>query len=556
MSWARLLLTMSSNKSLPPSHSQQLPPRHHATQLVQQYLDTIYVLTPFLRETDLMASLSAVYQDPGRQAKASDHWTVRVVLAIALATVARSKNDPAQQHALDQVSAALEVAEEVLHPGSLAGLQAILLLTQYAMTDAEHFRSWQLLGIGSRVLVDLGLHQEPPPEANISADTLDLRRRVFHSLYCMDRQISMSHRHAFSFTDDSTAVDPPRASSSTTASIDGQSIYGPPPELFLRSIQPALHLFEIRKIQSIAYQEVNESSRNAMTDVPAADAYVWSVLAKAEDWWSRTPQIFSGPHRLLFRLEVLYTKLFILSPSIRIPHIPDVHKALIFSHSIDYAKLMYSAIQPGGHHPCLSCADFRRMSHVGKTFLKVLWSAYDKILWGQIVPPSPVSYDPSSPRPPTYDLNPDVLSNIRRALDFFNLTFGVLEYARQRWDEGHLRDRYEQEASVLMERLRNDFNVQNTAGGQHSHRGVVPVPAQRAHSGSTSSTTTDGRNYQQQQQTWSTPGYPTHSSGSVAGHHSFQLEQPQYVQSNQSPDGRRQGPGSSSQPTPRRRPKK
>ncbi|MCJ1312870.1 hypothetical protein MMC25_006546, partial [Agyrium rufum] len=56
---------------------------------------------------------------------------------------------------------ALRVAELVLTPGSSASLQALLLLTVYALFDPRYLSPWYLVGVTSRAMADLGLHQDP-----------------------------------------------------------------------------------------------------------------------------------------------------------------------------------------------------------------------------------------------------------------------------------------------------------------------------------------------------------------------------------------------------------
>lgn len=187
MSFYRLLLAVSTVSPLPTFGNYPLPPRYAATPLIQHYLDNIFVLYPFFSETELMASVSAIYQENGRYAKVSDHWSLRMVLAIAAASTSQQRGDSNHQIALRHVSAALDRAESVLHPGSMEGIQAILLLVQYSMLDPGHFNSWQLIGMAARVMVDLGLHQEPAIESKVSKERLDLRRRVFYCVYAMDR---------------------------------------------------------------------------------------------------------------------------------------------------------------------------------------------------------------------------------------------------------------------------------------------------------------------------------------------------------------------------------
>lgn len=188
-SFAKLLLTVSTREPLPRFSSRPLPPRHEATPLVQFYFDNIFVQMPFFTETSFWTSVDLVYQNGGRFAKPFDHWIVRMVLAIASASLSHQRGSKNYQRAMSLASAALDYSEDVLHPGSIAGIQAILLLAQYSLVDPEHFRSWYLVGMAARVMVDLGLHQDPPAEVVTDEDRLDLRRRVFYCIYSLDRLV-------------------------------------------------------------------------------------------------------------------------------------------------------------------------------------------------------------------------------------------------------------------------------------------------------------------------------------------------------------------------------
>lgn len=186
-SFANLLLSVATVGYPPPSSPNSLPPRHEATPLLQFYFDNVFAQLPFFVETNFWTSVDAVYQSQGRFAKPFDHWMLRMVLAIASAAVSYQTNDKSHQRALALVSEALTYAEDVLRPGSITGIQAILLLAQYALVDPTHFRSWYLVGMAVRVAVDLGLHQDPPVEVLSNQSKLDIRRRVFHCLYGLDR---------------------------------------------------------------------------------------------------------------------------------------------------------------------------------------------------------------------------------------------------------------------------------------------------------------------------------------------------------------------------------
>lgn len=187
MSFARLILATSTLEEMPKFTTDVLPQRFAIAPLIQHYLENIHTLYPFLSETSLFASIDAVYQHAGRNASSMDHWTTRLVLAIALASLSRTRGDTQYDDAVRHAAAAFAHTESVLHPGSISGTQAILLMVLYAMLDPHHFNSWYLIGVGCRTMVDLGLHQKAPPELRLREVDLELRHRVFDSVYALDR---------------------------------------------------------------------------------------------------------------------------------------------------------------------------------------------------------------------------------------------------------------------------------------------------------------------------------------------------------------------------------
>lgn len=184
MSFARLVLSTSSVEKMPRFSNSVLPPRDHTRRLVKQCLDEVFNVYPILTETATYGSFEAVYQHAYTPL---NWWYTCMTFAIALMSRSQTKDDPLYRESVQYASMALECAEPILKPGSLAGLQAILLLVIYSMLDPSHFNSWYLIGIASRVMGDIGLHQEPSEEMQVKEHQLLLRRRIFYCIYTLDR---------------------------------------------------------------------------------------------------------------------------------------------------------------------------------------------------------------------------------------------------------------------------------------------------------------------------------------------------------------------------------
>lgn len=186
MSYARLILSAAAKEALPTGLHKALPAKFAATPLIQHFLNNIFTLVPVFEEAALYASVDAIYQQ-GDVATPWDRWIVRMVLAIACISQSEQRGDTHYSDAVGHVNAALENAEDVLHPGYVTSIQALVLLTIYAAMDPHHFDSWTLIGAASRAMIDLGIHQDPSRNVVVSKGKLEVRRRVYWCVYAIDR---------------------------------------------------------------------------------------------------------------------------------------------------------------------------------------------------------------------------------------------------------------------------------------------------------------------------------------------------------------------------------
>ncbi|ERF73480.1 hypothetical protein EPUS_04103 [Endocarpon pusillum Z07020] len=463
-SFARLLLAVSQTGDPGHADPETLPARHLITPIIHHYLDKMFVLMPFFSETDFIASVSAVYADAGRRAKPMDKWMVRMVLAIVAADRSRDKGDGYWRTAQEHVSVALEYADEVLHPGSVAGIQAILLLVQYSMLDPDMFSCWHLIGFASRVMVDLGLHNEPAAEIRMSKDEIEMRRRVFYCVYTLDRSISMAFDRAFSFTDDSASVNLPVVAGST--GLPEPSV-NETPQLFLRSLQPSSYLFNIRRIQSSLYQGTRMSKRLEWPSA-ASSEYTKCVLNDIRSWASSIPKTLSTNHTFLFHLESLYSQIIALAPSCRNPSIPELSKILIFEYAIQYTDLLHPITREHKRehnwHSLFTLIDIHRTNFIGRHFLDVLSTSFDSILSGikprETTQSSPEANDSdldTSPSPSSdvsHSASP--LENSARAISCLAKIIDILAYAERRFGGtyGFPRRFFERESAELTDQLK------------------------------------------------------------------------------------------------------
>lgn len=440
MSFARLVLSTSATNTMPNFKANALLPQYEITSLVEHYVENIHVFYPFLSETKIFASLDALYLERENYASSVDRWTVRFVLAIALASQSRQKGDHQYQRAVHYASEALECAETVLQPGSIAGVQSILLLVLYAILDPYHFNSWYLIGVASRAMVDLGLHQDPTTPKHVSSAEADLRRRVFHSVYILDRfgrhqpesfetltsnrAISMAHHRAFSFTDDSSNVAFPI--NQTPFSFSPKIVHEQEP-CFIHNIEPSIQLFRLRQLQSSAYQKLFKSNRQRIQDP-------WPIVSDSLNdmnrWMDRLPNMINKPVKRLLQCELLYGSILILcSPGLR-GTLNSYGQALFFCYACEYAEILSSISGDQEKLAFYTSYDLLRVCFVTRQFTAIIRDGPAHFLDG-ITPVPPSSSSVCLPPPPIPILKGhEALKDAVRCLDRLD---EILKHLRVRY---------------------------------------------------------------------------------------------------------------------------
>ncbi|KAH7069142.1 fungal-specific transcription factor domain-containing protein [Paraphoma chrysanthemicola] len=463
MSYARLIQSASTKEPLPTGMTKALPARYAANPLIQHYLNNIYTLLPVFEEATLYSSVDAVYQQ-GNSASSWDKWTVRMVLAIASLSQSESRGDTLYSDAVGHVNAALENAEDVLHPGYVTSIQALVLWTIYATMDPHHFDSWTLIGAASRAMVDLGIHQDPSKNVAISKSKLEIRRRVYWCVYSLDRSTSLVQTRAFSFSDEATSVSFPFYVNAISSKYSS-----PQSQVFQQSFDSALDLFRIREIQSEWYMDLFQSGREPWVD---PYPYIWKQYARMSDWFQDMPQNTLPAIRSFFELELLYSYVYILSPSPRIPHIHEYAQRLIFEHCIAYSTNLLSLLNKPSSttKPPVTFYDAMRAYMTGRQFVDVLSRNMDVILDPRApTPPAPTtsaqpeSEDPLAP-PAQYSAPPFPAPLLpegqiapsdptSRAINAINDFTSVLSNFGLRFGFTHWRDRFQRESAALSAQL-------------------------------------------------------------------------------------------------------
>ncbi|KIW28241.1 uncharacterized protein PV07_07920 [Cladophialophora immunda] len=176
-------------------------PRDVASVLVDIYIERILPQYPYFLEDDLRAQFDAVYGQTESQPPQDAYFIISLIMAFSTLT-SKSQN----------VRKICAIAEALLrdalnHSGFLRhanvrSLQCIILLQQSGALLPHTANLWHLVGEGMKIAIGLGLHQEPDPALGLDDLALDLRRRIFWSIYAIERSLAVTSHRPFTIKDE------------------------------------------------------------------------------------------------------------------------------------------------------------------------------------------------------------------------------------------------------------------------------------------------------------------------------------------------------------------
>ncbi|KAH3956156.1 hypothetical protein HBI68_195890 [Parastagonospora nodorum] len=108
---------------------------------------------------------------------------------------------PEEHHA-----AALQHLDQILEFNDIRTIEVLLLLSLYSLRAPKGPGAWTYVGLAMRLCIDLGLHRRTKARGSLRAPwpnpgALEMRKRVFWTTYCLDRQVSIVLGRPFSISD-------------------------------------------------------------------------------------------------------------------------------------------------------------------------------------------------------------------------------------------------------------------------------------------------------------------------------------------------------------------
>lgn len=184
--------------------STALPERKTAEAFIKAYFAFANFSLPLLHEPTFHQKLDLLYNEESQQpANVDGHirdkealktarFFVNIVLALGLLTL--QKQNPARFPTLmsdHYYQMAVRTLEDGALPNDVEGVQALLLMAQFAYMHPVNFGGWNMIGLALRRAVELRLHEDPPA-GSLDCLTLDTMRRTFWVAYSLDRNVAIA----------------------------------------------------------------------------------------------------------------------------------------------------------------------------------------------------------------------------------------------------------------------------------------------------------------------------------------------------------------------------
>ena len=235
--------------------------------------------------------------------------------------------------------------------------------------------------------------------------------------------ISMACIRAFSFTDDSLRVSIPKKAMDTPSPSAATE-----ENLFLQTLDPALHLLEFRQIQSAWYQALLQSNHQALTEPWECR---WLPLKEMHDFSSSLPNSVDDRLKRFFRTELLFSSILLISPPGSRIGICEYGKALIFEYATEYAGTILKMCEDVQDFALLTVHDVQRASFVGQRLLDILQQNLTYV-FGAVRPLAPTTRSDSillptlSMKPVEANLEAAILAvqQMSKILDNLRIRFG------------------------------------------------------------------------------------------------------------------------------------
>ncbi|KAK6225216.1 fungal specific transcription factor domain-containing protein [Colletotrichum tabaci] len=259
--------------------SSSLPRDAIARRFVDAYFRNVNRAYPFVNRARVLRDLESLGESTKRRRDAGS-TLLYLVMAIGCTTLQRAGQIPNDTASKFDVAYA-DIIQECLAREDLESIQILVLVALYSLFDPHKgISTWSVAGIVSRQAMLLGLSRRASEDKTLSAMEIELRHRLFWSIYVLDRMMAISLGLPVALVDDNVDVPLPGLTIEEFASPDRQH--------FASILQTNRHVIQLRQLEDRILKQIHTRRQADVAALSQADrrAIVQSIRADIENWYS------------------------------------------------------------------------------------------------------------------------------------------------------------------------------------------------------------------------------------------------------------------------------
>lgn len=183
---------------------------------------------------------------------------------------------------------ALQQVPGMCETRSVENIEAMTLLVVYHLRSASSHGIWYMIGLAMRTAIDMGLHRKAN-EINLDPFTAQMHRRLFWTVYYLERVVSMSLGRPFSLSDRHIDVELPLDVNDDIR--DPALLNAPQPSDRLTTLTFSIYLIRLRRIDSRIQHKIYRADR----PLHSLQSKMDRLYLDLEEWKISATSRFNGP---------------------------------------------------------------------------------------------------------------------------------------------------------------------------------------------------------------------------------------------------------------------
>lgn len=183
---------------------------------------------------------------------------------------------------------AIQQLPDMCKSRSVENIEAMTLLVVYHLRSASSNGIWYMVGLAMRTAIDIGLHRKAN-ELNLDPFTAQMRRRLFWTVYYLERVVSMSLGRPFSIADRHIDVELPLDINDDVR--DPAQLNAPRPLDKITTMTFAIYMIRLRRIDSRIQHKIYRADRPLHSLRSKMD----KLYLELEEWKLSATSRFSEP---------------------------------------------------------------------------------------------------------------------------------------------------------------------------------------------------------------------------------------------------------------------